>query len=187
MDNIDQVAVESTETIDTAEVVETTEATQEEPKVEAPKETPEQKVARLQRQLTQAKKQAGIVEKPKTEAPTGDAEDTIALLLEVKGLKEDDEVALFQTWRNDTKRQPRDILNNKIFQAELTALRTDKATQAAIPMSNGRGAGGSSVNVDALVEKFQRTGELPKHFDLKARVLDVVANSIDEKTPPWRR
>ncbi len=118
---------------------------------------------------------------------TGEAEDTVALLLEVKGLKEDDEVALFQKWKDETNRAPRTILNNSIFQAELQALRTDKATQAAIPSSNGRGGGGGTLNLDAAVEKFTRTGELPKAFDAKARVLDIARSRLNSKTPPWRR
>ena len=107
--------------------------------------------------------------------------------MEVKGVKEDDEIALFQQWKNDTGRKPRDILGNKTFQAELASLRADKATQAAIPSSNGRGAGGSSQNIDALVAKFESDGSLPKDFATKSRVLEIVAGKGDASTPPWRR
>ena len=167
----DEAAVEQTAEVETAPVKEV--------------ETPEQKVARLSRQLSRAKKDAGIVETPKPSA--GEAEDTVALLLEVKGLKEDDEVALFQKWQNETNRAPRTILNNSIFQAELQALRTEKATQAAIPSSNGRGGGGGTLNIDAAVDAFYRTGELPKGFEAKGKVLEIIRDKANRSTPPWRK
>jgi hypothetical protein len=117
---------------------------------------------------------------------TGEAEDTTALLLEVKGITADDEVELFQKWSTDTGRKPREILNNSIFQAELAARRAEKATQAAIPSSNGRGGGGGAQNIDALTEKFERTGELPKDFETKAKIIERVAAKENSSTP-WRR
>ncbi len=126
---------------------------------------------------------------PKEEQPTatGEVEDTTQLLLEVKGITTDDDVALFQKWKTDTNRKPREILNNSIFQAELAALRAEKATQAAMPSSNGRSGASGPQNLDALVEKFNRTGELPKDFETKAKVIGIAGAKESSKTPPWRR
>lgn len=120
------------------------------------------------------------------EPKTGEAEDTTQLLLEVKGLTSDKDVELFDKWKAETNRKPREILNNKIFQAELAAQRAEEATQAAIPSSNGRTAGGSSQNIAALTEKFIATGELPKDFDTKAKIISLVAERENSSTP-WRR
>lgn len=128
------------------------------------------------------------VDTPVTKQPeaTGETEDTTKLLLEVKGITEDDEQELFQKWKNDTNRKPREILNNKIFQAELKELRSEKATKAAIPASNGRGGGGGAQNIDALTAKFEQTGELPKDFETKAKIIERVAAKENSSTP-WRR
>ncbi len=185
MEPNDQVEVVTTENDDT---VETPEVIKEEAKEEKPKRTPEEEIKYLEGRAKRLRTAHGLaLPEPKVAQPTGEVEDTTQLLLEVKGITTDDDVKLFQKWKNDTNRKPREILNNSIFQAELAALRADKATQAAIPSSNGRGAGGSSVNVQAAVEKFQRTGELPKDSETKEKVLTQVTSRDPLRTPPWRQ
>ncbi len=184
MEPNDQVEVVTTENDDT---VETPEVIKEEAKEEKPKRTPEEEIKYLEGRAKRLRTAHGLaLPEPKVAQPTGEVEDTTQLLLEVKGITADDEQALFQKWSGETSRKPREILNSSIFQAELAALRADKATQAAIPQSNGRGTGGSSVNVQAAVEKFLKSGELPKDFETRAKVVQAAAAKGDSSAP-WRR
>src|SRR3990167_8052504 len=64
------------------------------------------------------------------------------LALKTAGIKEADEVELYNKWKDQTGREADEITENKIFQSELTDLRTARANQAAT--SNIQGEQGES-------------------------------------------
>ena len=133
-------------------------------------------------------------EKPPAKAPdvevapkakTGDS-DIESLVLEVKGITADDEIQLFEKWKKDTQRDARSILNNGVFQSELKFLRDKKAQEDATPSAHRTSQAGKD-RVDLLVAEYERTKKLPDDFDLRAKVIDVVAAKHSQNTPPWRR
>ena len=65
------------------------------------------------------------------------------LALKASGIKEAEEVELFNKWKTDTGRDTEGILDSSIFKAELEGLRTSKANQTAT--SNIRGESGMPV------------------------------------------
>ena len=65
------------------------------------------------------------------------------LALKSSGIKEADEVELFNKWKTDTGRDTEGILDSSIFRAELEGLRTGKANQTAT--SNIKGEPGTSA------------------------------------------
>ena len=119
------------------------------------------------------------------QAKTGDS-DIESLVLEVKGITADDEIELFGKWKKDTQRDTRSILNNGIFQSELKALRDKKAQEEATPSSRRTSQAGEE-RIDLLVAEYERTKKLPDDFDLRAKVIDVVAEKHSTNTPPWRK
>jgi|SRR3990167_1809574 len=64
------------------------------------------------------------------------------LALKTAGIKEADEVELYNKWKEQTGREADEITENKIFQSELTDIRTARANQAAT--SNVKGEQGDS-------------------------------------------
>lgn len=67
--------------------------------------------------------------------------DTMAL--RVSGIQAEDEVELFNKWKEQTGRDADAIIGSTIFQKELADLRTAKANAAATDLSGKGGAGGA--------------------------------------------
>lgn len=146
---------------------------------------------RLQTKLEKSKK-TETKEEPKTEPVKKEAkpeglDDVESLLLEVKGIQDPDDVALYEKWKSDTSRPPRDILNNSIFQKELEAQRADRAVKDATPSGTKRAGGGSGNDLASDLAKFERTNELPDDFDRRSAVVNALAARDSGSTPRWRQ
>lgn len=125
-------------------------------------------------------------EKVAPQAKTGELDAIESLLLEVKGIQHPDDVAHYEKWKSDTGRDGRQILNNAIFQKELAELKQKRELQDATPSGTRRG-GVPVEGFDAALAKFQATGELPKDFALKSKVIDAATNIGNTSLPPWKR
>ena len=101
------------------------------------------------------------------------------MALQVAGIKESDEVELFNKWKTETGREADMIVGNDIFKKELENIRTAKANQAAT--SNIQGGGdksGAKDNPDYWIAKATKgkdgklefPEETPKH--LYTKILD---------------
>lgn len=121
------------------------------------------------------------------QAKTGELDETAMLLLEVKGIKVDDpdEMKLVEDWREAGK-TVKNMLGNKIFQAELKALRDEKAVKDATP-SNTKRSGAGTIGVDAALARYEATGELPADFELRSAVINMKEAKESGTRPPWRR
>ena len=76
------------------------------------------------------------------------------MALQVAGITEVDEVELFNKWKNETGREPDDIVGNSIFKKELEDLKTTKANQKATSEIKGeRGESGVKNSVDYWLAK----------------------------------
>lgn len=175
---------------DEAEVVE--ETTDDTP-VEKPKEAPEAKKARLERELDRVNKKLGIVqEKPTpiertTVSKTGELDETQLDYLDLKGVTDEDEIAVIHKVMQKTGQTVRQALKDDYVQSKLTALRKDREVKEATPSGTRRAGGQSSNDVDYWVAKAEQTGEFPKDFELKQKVIAKITSRGDTSIPPWRR
>ncbi len=159
----------------------------EEPKPEKVKRTPEEELAYLEGRAKRIRKDLGKDVEPKS-TQTGELDDTEALILEVKGVVETDEVSLYEKWKKDTGRKPREILNNDIFKKELAELRKERVVKDATPTSTKRSGQQSTDNEDYWFQKYEATGELPKNMP-KGMAIRLVNRRSGEysRTNPYEK
>ena len=97
-----------------------------------------------------------------------------------------DELKLVEDWRKDSGKDVRAIHASKIFQAELKAIRDDKAVRGATPSTTKR-AGGQVGDIASAAAKFKETGILPEDRELADAVVDSIAKQGNDRLPPWQR
>lgn len=176
---IDEEAVEETP--------EPVEESKPEPKP-APKQEPvadplESRKARLERELARVNRALGADE-PAPSKKTDETGEIEALLLEVKNVTHEDDVALFEKWKADTGRSARQILSSEIFLKELEAQRQVRAVKDATPSGTKR-AGGSTDDVAAAIARFDATQELPEDFQLRSAVVNALTERSSGNKPAW--
>ena len=186
--------IEPEEKTDEAEESEVEPETKE--KVETPepkpKETPEAKKSRLERELARVNKKLGVAEQPKpvertTVAKTGELDETQLGFLDLKGITDDEEIDVIQKVMRNTGQTLRQALKDDYVTSKLAALRKNKERQDATPSSQRRAGGQTSTDIDYWVAKAEQSNELPKDPKLKMEVLDRLAKGNDMRTPPWKR
>ena len=134
-----------------------------------PKLTPEQKRGILQRQLTKLNKELGIVEKeaePKVEKKEVKKGFDYAekAYLKASGIS-GDEFALVEEYVENTGKSIDDILELKVFQAELKEKREASEVKEALPSGARRSSSSTKTNVDYWISK----GELPPEDQVELR------------------
>lgn len=151
------------------------------PEVVAKVETPEAKLARLQREVKRAKQKLGIEETTEVEVERkpfslGYAEKAY---LNANGVKGTDEYNLVRDMVVNTGKDIESLLDNKYFQAELKELRQTRESKNASDATSGSKIGSSSSKdtVDYWVSK----GELPPPY-MKQLRRDVVNSRIKSET-----
>ena len=147
-------------------------------------------------QLSKAKAKLGEFEtkvkeltpepKPQDKTKSGDKllERLDKMALQVAGIKEADEVELFNKWKEDTGREADAIVGNDIFKKEIENMRTAKANQAATSDIQGGGdkSGGAKDNPDYWIAKATKgkdgklefPEETPK--DLYSKILEKMSD-----------
>ena len=114
--------------------------------------------------------------------------DTMAL--KMAGITAADEVELFNKWKDQTGREADDIVDNKIFMAELADLRTAKANTAATDIKGGDGKdGGQKNDPDYWIAKATKDSngellfpdDLPNDYNLRASIVDRLAETSKDK------
>lgn len=180
-DVIEEIPEETTD----AEVT----TTEEKPAAEKPKETPEQKVARLDRQLARARKEAGIADdKPAPKAKADGLDETALDYLDLKGVSESEDVAVIEAIMKKTGMTAREALKDEYVTAKLKANKEAREVKDATPSSTKRGSGVSADAVSRAVAQFEKTGVMPDDFDLASKVTDaIVAKSGGSNAPSWHR
>ena len=124
--------------------------------------------------------------KPQDKTKSGDKllERLDKMALQVAGIKEADEVELFNKWKEDTGREADAIVGNDIFKKEIENMRTAKANQAATSDIQGGGdkSGGAKDNPDYWIAKATKgkdgklefPEETPK--DLYSKILEKMSD-----------
>ncbi len=180
-----QTEVEETE----AEIVEHDEATEEEKDSTDWKAKHDELAARLKRAETKLDKQKvekkaeQIVEK---RSNTGELDEAVRDFFDLKGYS-DDEMEVFHNIMKRTGMSHREVLKDEYATSKVSAMRKDIEVKNATPSGTKRAGGQSSNDVDYWVAKAEQGGELPKDFELRAKVINTLSKKGDTSIPPWRR
>lgn len=172
-----------------AEIVEHDEATDEEKDTTDWKQKHDELSARLKRAETKLekvkveKKADAIVEK---RSQSGELDDAVRDFFDLKGYS-DDEMEVFHNIMKRTGMSHREVLKDEYAVSKVTSMRKEKEVKDATPSSTRRSGGQSSNDVDYWVAKAEQTGELPKDFELKQKVVAKITSRGDTSLPPWRR
>ena len=147
-------------------------------------ETLNQTLGSLKREIKDLKKSKDEPKETPKETKSDDKllERLDKMALQVAGIKEADEVELFNKWKSETGRGADAIIENDIFKKERESIRTAKANQVAT--SNIQGGGdksGVKDNPDYWIAKATKgkdgklefPEETPKH--LYSKILDKVS------------
>lgn len=185
--DVDTINDENLETSDQETVEQTPEP--------APKKewTLEQKLARVDRMKAKLEKELGIDAKPKetpkseTKGTPGELDETQLDYLDLKGISDEDEIAVIQTVIAKTGQTVRQVLKDDYVQAKLEKLRADKAVKDATPSSTKRSGPGQSNDVAAAIAKFEQTGSLPDDYSLRTAVVNALESKTDVSKPRWQR
>lgn len=127
-----------------------------------------------------------VSEKVAPQAKTGELDETQLGYLELNGVSEDEDIKVIEDVMKKTGQTVRLALKDDYVQAKLKVNKDKRDLQNATPGASKRG-GVQMENIDAAVEKFKATGELPKDFELRTKIIDTATAKDDLHTPPWRR
>ncbi len=160
-----------------------------EPKAEKPKRTPEEELEHLEGRRNRLLKKLGRVDPtpPKPAPPPSELDETQLELLDFKGINEQDDIDVIQKVMKNTGQTLRQALKDDYVVNKLAALKADRDLKAATPSSTKRGSAGHVDDFDKAYDKFERTGELPKDFELRSRIVDAKERKEGNQSPPWRK
>lgn len=117
-----------------------------------------------------------------------DLDETQLEYLDLKGVRDDDEIELVKGVMKKTGMTLRSALHDDYTQTKLAVMRKDKERLDATPGATRR-AGGTAVNtVDYWVARHEQSGgkDLPKDFTLRAEVINRLVDRDSGNKPAWR-
>ncbi len=175
-----------------AEEEETSDEPTEEPKEKA-KETPEAKLARIEREAKQLRKKLGK-EEPEVKAPPkaeskkesnpSELDEAVLDFFELKGYEDPDQVEVFTNIMKKTGMTHREVIKDEYALAKVKAIQEEKAVKDATPSSTKRG-GSQTNDVETAIAKFEQTGKYPDDFELRAKVVNALAEKSNQNKPSW--
>jgi len=141
-------------------------------------------IARLKR-LVETKSETSSKSQDKK---SGELDDTQLDYLDLKGITEDEDIAVVQKVMARTGMTVRQALKDDYVAKKLEANKAQRELQAATPSSTKR-SGSQQNDLAAAIAKYEASGfkELPADFDLRAQVVDAVMNRTSVANPPWRK
>lgn len=141
----------------------------------------------LKKDLADAKKAVGEAEKSKetsSQPKTGELDETQLDYFDLKGYSDSDEIDIFHKIMLKTGMSAREVLKDEYALAKVNSLRQEKGVRDATPSSSRRG--GDQLNdVASAIAKFEATGELPKDFELAAKVTNAIVEKENKNKPSW--
>lgn len=174
----DEVIVDDVEETN-EEVAETPEETPA--KADKPKRTPQEELEYFEGRAERLRKKLGLkeeVEPTKPTQPNKPGEDLDygekAYLRSALNLKGSDELQLARDWKKKYGSTVEEMEADEVFLSRLTGLRDSRETMGAIPKGKGRSSHTTVTNLDIAISKFKETGELPKDFETRNKVVDAV-------------
>lgn len=164
---------------------------QEDVKDEKPKRTPEEELKYFEGRAARLRKQLGVDkpdEKPaeKPSSSTGELDyGQKAYLTATMNIKGSAEWALVREYLANGKSID-DLIDNRHFKNDLQDLRDAAEAKAATPTSTKR-SGSSGNDFEVALAKYEQSGELPKDFTLRAKIIDAKMGKSGDQVPPWHR
>lgn len=178
----DQVIVDEVE--ETNEEVE--EVAEEKPaKAEKPKRTPQEEYDYHKGRAERLAKKLGLKdEKPEVKATPTDKPSDLDFgqkaYLKSYGIAGSDELSLVRQFQ-DRGFSLDSIVEDDVFTAKLNSLREARQVANAVPKGQRRSSQGSVDNLDLAWAKYKESGELPKDFELRSKVIDKITE--EERGP----
>lgn len=93
---------------------------------------------------------------------------------DVLKIESEEDVEFLQNTIKETGKSQAAILSSKWFQAELQERITARASANAVPKAKNRSGQTVITDVDVAVAKYKETGELPKDFATRNKVVDAI-------------
>lgn len=98
----------------------------------------------------------------KQEAKTGELDDTQLDYLDLKGISEDEDIAVIKNIMKKTGQTVREALKDDYVVAKLKDLKVARDVKTATPTATKRSGQQTTDNVDYWFQKYESSGELPK-------------------------
>lgn len=126
-------------------------------------EVTNQTLGSLKKEIKDLKKS---VDKPKEETPqskpTGELDDTQLDYLDLKGITEEEDIAVIQSIMRKTGQSLRETLKDEYVTSKLKDLKVSRDVKNATPTATKRSGQDASNNEDYWFQKYEAAGELPK-------------------------
>lgn len=121
------------------------------------------------------------------EQKAGELDETQLEYLDLKGIRDDDEIEIIKGVIKKTGMSLRSAINDDYVQTKLAHLKRDKEKLDATPGSTRR-TGGNEINTtDYWVARYEQKGELPKDFELQSQVFNKLIDRHNTNKPAWRQ
>lgn len=160
----------------------------EEPK--KPKLTPEEELKRLEGRAKRLRKDLGLDVEPKKQeeksTQTGELDDTQLDYLDLKGITEDEDIAVIKSVMQKTGQTVRQTLKDDYVVAKLKELKVARDVKTATPSSSKRSGQQATDNEDYWFQKYEASGELPKGMP-KGMASKLISRKEAQDDPhtPW--
>jgi len=133
------------------------------------------------------KAEEAVATAQKLEATAGELEAAQLDFFDLKGYTDTDEVAIFQNIMKRTGMSHREVIKDEYALSKVEAIRKDKQVKNAMPSSTKRTGQTETNDVDFHLARYEASGELPKDFAMRAKVIEAKAQKSSDTVPPWRR
>jgi hypothetical protein len=139
----------------------------------------------LKQELEKAKKASAPKEAPVQK--TGELDETQLDYLDLKGISEQEDIAIIESIVKKTGVTVRQALKDEYVVAKLEANKANRELKAATPSSTKRSSGGQSNDFQAALAKYEATGEYPADFALRSAVVDHLVSRNSPNKPAWHK
>lgn len=142
----------------------------------------EETQARLKRAEKKLDKQKVERKEEKLEKTEG-LSDAVLDFFELKGYN-DEEVEVFENIMKRTGMSHREVVKDDYAASKIEKMRQERAVKEATP-SGTRRSSNSSNDEDYWLAKYEQTGELPKDFELRSKVINRFVDKSNPNKPSW--
>jgi len=131
------------------------------------------------------KPEEAVATSEKLAATTGELTETQLDYLDLKGISNEDDIAIIQKVMQRTGQTVRQALADDYVQSKLEAAKKAREVQAAMPSGTKRSGGNASDSVELALAKFDATGEMPKEFGLRKQIVAKITERSNPNKPAW--
>lgn len=133
------------------------------------------------------KAEEAIATAQKLEAKTGELSETQLDYLDLKGITNEEDIAIIQKVMQRTGKTVREALADDYVTSKLAEAQKTREVQNAMPSSSKRTGQTETNDVDFHLARYEQTGELPKDFAMRSKVIEAKELRLSDNIPPWHR